>query len=44
METGNNIDRTIQFNATSLRNKASKSSSDGKELGKQDFLNLSRSA
>ena len=40
METGNNIDRTLQVNATSLRNRAAKNSNDGKELGKQDFLNL----
>tara|TARA_Y100001970_G_C14203021_1_gene842288 strand:- start:59 stop:838 length:780 start_codon:yes stop_codon:yes gene_type:complete len=40
METGNNIDQTIQVNATSLRNRAAKNSNDGKELGKQDFLNL----
>ena len=40
MEPGNNIDQTLQVNATSLRNRASKSSNDGKELGKQDFLNL----
>ena len=40
MEFGNNIDHAIQVNATSLRNKAAKSSNDGKELGKQDFLNL----
>ena len=40
MEPGNNIDQAIQVNATSLRNRAAKSSNDGKELGKQDFLNL----
>ena len=40
METSNNVDQTIQVNATDLRNRASKNSNDGKELGKQDFLNL----
>ena len=40
MEPGNNIDQAIQVNATSLRNRAAKNSNDGKELGKQDFLNL----
>jgi|GEM_PF-92670 len=40
MQTGNNVEQALQINATSLRNRAAKSSNDGKELGKQDFLNL----
>jgi len=40
MKTVNNVEQALQFNATSLRNHAAKSSNDGKELGKQDFLNL----
>ena len=40
MQTGNNVEQALQVNATSLRNRAAKSSNDGKELGKQDFLNL----
>ena len=40
MNTGNNVEQALQVSATSLRNSASKSSNDGKELGKQDFLNL----
>jgi flagellar basal-body rod modification protein FlgD len=40
MQTGNNVEQALQINATSLRNHAAKSSNDGKELGKQDFLNL----
>ena len=40
MNTGNNVEQALQVSATSLRNRASKSSNDGKELGKQDFLNL----
>ena len=40
MQTVNNVEQALQFNATSLRTPAAKSSNDGKELGKQDFLNL----
>ena len=40
MDTGNNVQQALQYNATSLRNKASTNSEDGKRLGKQDFLNL----
>ena len=40
MDTGNNVQQALQYNATSLRNKASTNSEDGKKLGKQDFLNL----
>jgi len=40
MQTVNNVEQALQFSASSLRNHASKSSNDGKELGKQDFLNL----
>ena len=40
MQTANNVEQALQINATSLRNRAAKSSNDGKELGKQDFLNL----
>ena len=40
MQTGNNVEQALQVNATSLRNQAAKSSNDGKEMGKQDFLNL----
>ena len=42
MNTGNNVEQALQVSATSLRNRASKSSNDGKELGKQDFLNLKK--
>ncbi len=40
MQTGNNIEQALQVNASDLRNRAAKNSNDGKELGKQDFLNL----
>ena len=40
MQTGNNIEQALQVNASNLRNLAAKNSNDGKELGKQDFLNL----
>jgi flagellar basal-body rod modification protein FlgD len=40
MQTGNNVEHAVQMNASSLRNHAAKSTNDGKELGKQDFLNL----
>ena len=40
MNIGNNVEQTLQVSASSLRNRASKSTTDGKELGKQDFLNL----
>mgnify|MGYP001476470017 CR=1 FL=1 len=40
MQTGNNVEQALQVNATSLRNQAAKSSNNGKEMGKQDFLNL----
>lgn len=40
MQTGNNVEQALQVNASSLRNQAAKSSNDGKEMGKQDFLNL----
>ena len=40
MNIGNNVDQTLLVSATGLRNRASKSNTDGKELGKQDFLNL----
>ena len=40
MDTGNNVQQALQYSATSLRNKASTNSEDGKRLGKQDFLNL----
>ena len=40
MNTENNVQQALQYNATSLRNKASTNSEDGKKLGKQDFLNL----
>ncbi len=40
MQTVNNIEQALQVNASDLRNRAAKNSNDGKELGKQDFLNL----
>ncbi|MBC8259304.1 MAG: flagellar hook capping protein [SAR324 cluster bacterium] len=39
MNTGN-VEQALQNSASGLRNTASKNSADGKELGKQDFLNL----
>jgi len=40
MNIGNNVEQALQVSATGLRNRASTNSTDGKELGKQDFLNL----
>ena len=40
MNIGNNVEQALQVSATGLRNRASTNSSDGKELGKQDVLNL----
>ena len=40
MNIGNNVEQALQVSATGLRNRAPTNSTDGKELGKQDFLNL----
>ena len=38
--TPSSVEQSIQVNKTGLRNVAAKNSQDGKQLGKQDFLNL----